>query len=203
MIEFLISWPGGSLESALRLLGLLILSYALVLWLSAIVWVYRDVRHRTNDPASQIIAVTLVAIFNLPGLIVYLVIRPQGQVSDAYERSLQSEAFMNELHLAASSCQNCRWPVEDDFNVCPHCRAVLREPCRSCARLVRTSWLACPYCATDRIPPRPVAPPLSRSKATAPLEPPRRSRAPMPPSEEEDEEMAPPPSTTARPPVAR
>ncbi|MPZ50689.1 MAG: hypothetical protein GEU75_15560 [Dehalococcoidia bacterium] len=199
MIEVLIGWPGGSLESALQLLGLLILSYALVLWLSAIVWVYRDVRNRTNDQASQLIAVVLVALFNLPGLVVYLVIRPQDTMADAYERSLEAEAVLHELQLASTACQNCRRPIDDDFNVCPHCRVTLREPCRSCAHLVRTSWIACPYCAADRVPSRP-ATPLTRA-ATAPLEPPRRSR-PVATSENGDMPQ-PSASPRARPPVAR
>jgi RNA polymerase subunit RPABC4/transcription elongation factor Spt4 len=150
MTPFLISWPGGSLESALRLGGLLLLAYVLVLWLSAVVWVFRDVRSRTNDQASQLIAVVLVAVFNLPGLLVYLVIRPQATMSDAYERSLEAEAILHELQMTANACQACHRPIEDDFNVCPHCRTRLREACRNCSKQVRTSWVTCPYCATDR-----------------------------------------------------
>ena len=39
-------------------------------------------------------------------------------------------------------------------------RVVLREPCRTCGKPVRTSWAACPYCASDRVPSRmqPAAP---------------------------------------------
>jgi RNA polymerase subunit RPABC4/transcription elongation factor Spt4 len=150
MTPFLISWPGGSLESALRLGGLLLLAYVLVLWLSAVIWVFRDVRSRTSDQASQLIAVVLVAVFNLPGLLVYLVIRPQATMSDAYERSLEAEAILHELQMTANACQACHRPVEEDFNVCPHCRTRLREPCRNCSKQVRTSWVTCPYCATDR-----------------------------------------------------
>ena len=171
MTEFLIGWPGGSLESTLKLGALLLIAYALVLWLSAVVWVYRDARNRTTDQASQVIAVLLVATFNLPGLIVYLVIRPQTTLADAYERSLEAEAILHELQLSASSCQTCRRPIDDDFNVCPYCRTVLREPCRACSRLVRTSWTVCPFCATDRAPARP---PQPQAVATAPLQPPAR-----------------------------
>lgn len=169
---------GGGLDSILKLLGLVFLAYALVLWLSAVVWVYRDVRNRTNDETSQWIAVVLVGLFNLPGLIVYLVIRPQSTMSDAYERSLEAEAVLHELQLAANACQNCRRPIDDDFVICPHCRAALREPCRNCQRPVRTSWAACPYCAADRVPVRqqPVAA-SAPPGATAPLQPPPR-RAP-------------------------
>jgi RNA polymerase subunit RPABC4/transcription elongation factor Spt4 len=179
MTPFLISWPGGSLESALRLGGLLLLAYVLVLWLSAVIWVFRDVRSRTGDQASQLIAVVLVAVFNLPGLLVYLVIRPQATMSDAYERSLEAEAILHELQMTANACQACHRPVEDDYNVCPHCRTRLREPCRNCSKQVRTSWVTCPYCATDRalaralpIPTTLAAPPGGESSALA-----RRARA--------------------------
>ena len=181
MTDLLISWPGGSLESALRLGALVLISYALVLWLSAVVWVYRDVRNRTADQVSQLVAVVLVAVFNVPGIIVYLVIRPQTTLADAYERSLEAEAILHELQLTASSCQGCRRPIDDDFNICPFCRVVLREPCRTCSRLVRTSWSACPYCATDRHPARqqPMPPPQSGQR----MQPPRRTtqqRRPQP-----------------------
>src|SRR5262249_7677525 len=176
MTSLLIGWPGGSIESAIKLVALVLISYALVLWLSAIIWTYRDVKNRTNDQTSQLIAVILVAVFNLPGLVVYLVIRPQTTIADAYERSLEAESILHELQLTANACQSCRRPIEDDFNICPHCRTILREPCSSCARMIRTSWAACPYCARDRVSTRqqPAQPAASRA-ATEPLQPPRRS----------------------------
>jgi RNA polymerase subunit RPABC4/transcription elongation factor Spt4 len=178
----LIGWPGGSIESTAKLAGLIVASYLLVLWLSALVWVYRDVRSRTNDQTSQVIAVLLVALFNVPGLLVYLVIRPQSALADSYERSLESEAILHELQLAATSCHNCRRPIEDDYVVCPYCRSVLREPCRSCSRHVRTTWSACPYCAIERTPQRQMAGSLREREhapqmppaPTAPLQPPPR-----------------------------
>jgi RNA polymerase subunit RPABC4/transcription elongation factor Spt4 len=175
MIDLLVSWPGGSLESALKLLALLLIAYALVLWLSAVVWVYRDVRNRTTDQASQMIAVILVALFNLPGLIVYLVIRPQGTMGDSYERSVEAEAIMAELQLASNACQSCRRPIEDDFVICPWCRSVLREACRSCGRSVRTAWAACPYCTADRVPVRPQPLPQTPRGGEGEMLPPRRA----------------------------
>jgi RNA polymerase subunit RPABC4/transcription elongation factor Spt4 len=195
MTELLLSWPGGSIESALRLGGTLLLIYALVLWLSAIVWVYRDVRNRTTDQASQLIAVVLVAVFNVPGLVVYLVIRPQATLADAYERSLEAEAMLHELQLSSTSCQSCRRPIDDDFNVCPHCRVVLREACRSCGRLVRTSWNACPYCAADRVPPRPQPAATNHSNGDGMQLPRRSGAARRPPTE------APREPTASRPPA--
>lgn len=179
MSEFLISWPGGSLEATLKLIGAIFASYAIVLWVSAVVWTYRDVRTRTGDPLSQAVAVLLVGLFNLPGLIVYLVIRPQETIADAYERSLEAEAILHELQLDSNACQTCRRPVEMDFNVCPYCKTLLREPCKACSRAIRTNWLACPYCAVDRTPQRP-APrmaPMPAAATAVPVQPPRRPPA--------------------------
>ena len=159
MTELLFGWPGGSLEATLKLIGALFAAYTLVLWVSAVVWTYRDVRTRTSDPLSQAVAVLLVGVFNLPGLIVYLVIRPQETIADAYERSLEAEAILHELQLDSNACQTCRRPVEQDFNVCPYCKTLLREPCRNCGKPIRTNWMACPFCATDRALPRPAAGP--------------------------------------------
>ena len=189
------------METLLKLLGLVLLAYVLVLWLSAVVWTYRDVRNRTTDQSSQMIAVLLVALFNLPGLIVYLVIRPQHTLADAYERQLESEAMLHEIQLTANSCQSCRRPIDDDFNICPHCRTVLREPCRSCARPVRTSWVACPYCASDRVPAR-TAPSLGGTPiATSPMRRPPRTTTRNGAAEGEAATQA-APASTRRPPVA-
>jgi hypothetical protein len=147
MTDLLVSWPGGSLESALRLGALILIAYALVLWLSAVVWVYRDIRNRTTDQGSQLIAVILVAVFNVPGLVIYLVIRPQTTLADAYERSLEAEAILHELQLTANACQSCRRPIDDDFNVCPYCRVVLREPCRTCGKAVPSRMQPAPTSA--------------------------------------------------------
>jgi RNA polymerase subunit RPABC4/transcription elongation factor Spt4 len=193
MFDLLVGWPGGSLESALKLLGLLLVAYALVLWLSAVVWVYRDVRNRTMDQTSQMIAVILVAVFNLPGLIVYLVIRPQGTMGDSYERSVEAEAILAELQLASNACQTCRRPIEDDYVVCPWCRSVLREACRSCGKSVRTAWMACPYCTADRVPLRPQPVPQARGEGGE-LIPPRRA-----PAQQQTQARQNPPR---RPPVA-
>jgi RNA polymerase subunit RPABC4/transcription elongation factor Spt4 len=190
MHDLLFSWPGGSLEATLKLIGALFAAYAIVLWVSAVVWTYRDVRTRTGDPLSQAVAVLLVGVFNLPGLVVYLVIRPQETIADAYERSLEAEAILHELQLDSNACQTCRRPVEVEFNVCPYCKTLLREPCKNCARPIRTNWLACPFCATDRVTQR-AAPLVPRAAAgPVPAQPrPAAATAPV---------QAPPRPTSAR-----
>src|SRR5437762_2683888 len=56
MTAFLVS---DSLLSSLKLVGIVLLAYILILWLSAVVWTYRDIRTRSEDPISQSFATHL------------------------------------------------------------------------------------------------------------------------------------------------
>jgi len=126
-------------------------AYVLVLWVAALVWVYRDISSRTRDPFSQVVALVLVLVFNLPGLIIYLILRPKQTLADAYDRKLEAEALLHEIQEQAT-CPACRRKVSDDFVACPYCRTQLRSPCDSCARPLATGWVLCPYCGAARVP---------------------------------------------------
>lgn len=133
--------------------GLVGAFWALLLWLSIIVWVYRDVRERTRDLALQVLAVFMVLMFfpgfNIPGLVLYLMLRPRDTLEEAYVRSLEEEALLKELG-EESACPSCRRFVRDDYLVCPYCQTQLKERCLRCERLLSFSWVACPYCGTAR-----------------------------------------------------
>ncbi len=142
-------WPGGSWEATLTIGAAIAAVYSIVVYLSTLVWTYRDIRARTRDGASQVAAVVLTGVFFLAGLVVYLILRPKETLSQAYERSLEEEALLAELQ-DQPSCPGCRRAVADDYLVCPHCAAQLREPCAACARPLSNSWVACPYCGVRR-----------------------------------------------------
>ena len=71
-------------------------AYGAALYVGLIVWTYRDVRARSRDMLGQVMAVFLVALFTLPGLVVYLLLRPHETLSEAYERGLAEEAILQE-----------------------------------------------------------------------------------------------------------
>ena len=147
----LAAWPGGSWQDTVWLAVALLVAYGVVLWLSALVWVYRDAKSRTNDSVSQFVSVFLVLIFNLPGLFLYLVLRPQETLTDAYERTLETEAMLQEVERLGT-CPSCRRRIEEDYLLCPYCRTSLRKPCAQCGRALSFGWVACPYCGADRVP---------------------------------------------------
>jgi RNA polymerase subunit RPABC4/transcription elongation factor Spt4 len=128
--------------------------WALLLWLSVIVWVYRDIRDRTRDSSLQVLSVFVVMtffplVFNLPGLSLYLLMRPRETLEEAYARSLEEEALLRELG-DEGSCPSCRRLVEKDFQYCPSCQTQLKDQCAKCERLLSFSWVACPTCGTAR-----------------------------------------------------
>ncbi len=127
--------------------------WAMLLWLSVIVWVYRDIRERTRDSSLQVLSVFVVLSFfpgfNLPGLSLYLLMRPRETLEEAYARSLEEEALLRELG-DEGSCPSCRRLVDKDFQYCPSCQTQLKEQCAKCERLLSFSWVACPTCGTAR-----------------------------------------------------
>ena len=127
--------------------------WAFLLWLSIIVWVYRDIRDRTRDMALQVLAVFVVLMFfpglNIPGLALYLMLRPRETLEEAYARSLEEEALLREIG-DEGMCPSCRRFVERGWRVCPFCQTQLKDVCAQCSQLLSFSWLTCPYCATPR-----------------------------------------------------
>ena len=138
--------------------------WALLLWLSIVVWVYRDIRDRTRDSSLQVLSVFVVLMFfpgfNIPGLALYLMLRPRDTLEEAYARSLEEEALLRELG-DEGSCPSCRRLTDKDFQYCPACQTQLKDACSKCERLLSFSWVACPYCGTTR----PGAAPAARAGA--------------------------------------
>lgn len=163
----LVGWPGGNWQDTVSLVVALLTAYGVVLWLSALVWVYRDIKIRTNDLVSQFVSVFLVLVFNLPGLLLYLILRPQETLTDAYERTLEAEAMLQELERL-ETCPSCRRRIEDGYLLCPYCRTRLRQACGACDRALSFGWVLCPYCGTERAAATAVEAPASPVGATSP-----------------------------------
>lgn len=160
----------------LGILGALVAGvWAFLLWLSIIVWVYRDIRERTRDLGLQVLAVFVVMIFfpgfNIPGLALYLMLRPRESLEEAYARSLEEEALLREIG-DEGMCPSCRRFVEKDWRLCPFCATQLKDVCTKCQQLLSFNWVACPFCATERRgapapqPARPVQKPADAANAT-------------------------------------
>lgn len=141
------------MEDLLVVGGLIAGTWLLLLWLSIIVWVYRDIRDRTRDLGLQVLAVFVVMMFfpgfNIPGLALYLMMRPRETLEEAYSRSLEEEALLREIG-DEGLCPSCRRFVERTWRVCPFCQTQLKDICEQCEQLLSFNWVACPYCTAER-----------------------------------------------------
>jgi RNA polymerase subunit RPABC4/transcription elongation factor Spt4 len=148
------------IQLALALLG----AYAAAFWFCLVVWTFRDIQKRSRDVVVQVLATTLVLFFNIPGLILYTILRPPETLAEAYARSLEEESLIQDIEERVS-CPGCKRRVQPDYLLCPNCHAELKRPCANCSRLLQLGWRLCPYCAVDVEPPSPILPELpSRSQ---------------------------------------
>ncbi|MCH8008088.1 MAG: zinc ribbon domain-containing protein [Chloroflexi bacterium] len=163
-------------ESIITFVVAILIAYAVVLWLGSVVWTYRDISSRTHDSWTQSVSVLIVVVFSLPGLFLYLVLRPQETLSDIYERRLEAEALMRDMPQPQPACPNCKQSVNSDYLVCPNCRTRLKEACANCSRPLELGWTACPYCAAP-------GPSAGAGKATTaePSQPPQPASQQGPP----------------------
>ncbi|WKZ50569.1 MAG: zinc ribbon domain-containing protein [Anaerolineales bacterium] len=122
-------------------------AFLAALWISLVVWTYRDIRTRSRDPLVQILSALLVAVLNIPGVLVYLILRPPRTLEEEYQRTLEEETLLQALE-DQPICPGCERRVREDWQVCPNCQTRLRKPCLHCGRLMELPWNICPYCGT-------------------------------------------------------
>ena len=122
-------------------------AFLAALWLSLIIWTYRDIRRRTRDPMARILAVLVVAVLFLPGMLIYFILRPQHTLEEDFQESLEEEALLQSIE-DNTVCPGCGRNVHEDWVACPSCYTRLKKPCHQCGRLMELAWNLCPYCGT-------------------------------------------------------
>ena len=124
-------------------------AFLTAVWVSVIIWAFRDIRARSRDVFAQILATLMVLLFfplfPFPGLILYMLLRPRETLSEVYERSLEEEALLQGIE-ERMACPGCNRRIEEQFMVCPTCHTRLKKACPACGRLLHLRWNLCPYC---------------------------------------------------------
>jgi RNA polymerase subunit RPABC4/transcription elongation factor Spt4 len=142
--------PQG-LEVVVQIMLAITGAYIAAFWFAIAVWTYRDIRKRTRDTLVQGLATALVLVFTVPGLLLYIILRPQETLAEAYSRSLEEESLLQDIE-DRQSCPSCRRRVHSDYLLCPNCRTQLKQVCLSCGRFLDLSWTICPFCAKEVAP---------------------------------------------------
>jgi RNA polymerase subunit RPABC4/transcription elongation factor Spt4 len=118
-------------------------------WLATILWAFRDMGARSRDRLARLFIVLIVVALPFAGFLVYLFMRPRETLSEAYERSLEEEALLQEIE-EKPSCPGCGQRIQDRWQACPNCHTRLKKPCGTCGNLLELSWKLCPYCAAPQ-----------------------------------------------------
>lgn len=132
LLLFLTAWGGAFLAA---------------LWLSLIFWTYRDIRKRARDPLVRILAILVVAVLFLPGIVIYMILRPQRTLDDEYQQTLEEEALLQAIE-ESPLCPGCGRRIKENWMVCPTCHTKLKKNCHHCGKLMELPWNLCPYCGT-------------------------------------------------------
>jgi RNA polymerase subunit RPABC4/transcription elongation factor Spt4 len=120
-------------------------AFLAALWLSLILWTYRDILRRSRDPLARILSVLVVAVLFLPGILIYLILRPARTLEDEYQHTLEEEALLRAIEESAL-CPGCSRRVKENWMVCPNCHTRLKKTCHQCGKLMDLPWNLCPYC---------------------------------------------------------
>lgn len=120
-------------------------AFIVALWVSLIVWTFRDIRSRSKDTLIRILAVLVAAVLFLPGVVVYFVLRPPHTIEEEYQKVLEEEALLQTIE-SKPVCPGCGRKVQEDWMICPGCHTVLKKKCRNCSKLLELPWKVCPYC---------------------------------------------------------
>ena len=122
------------------------IAYLVAVWFALVAWTFRDIETRSRSVFTQVFSTLLVVLFFIPGLLLYLILRPKETLDQAFQRALEEEYLLQDLD-DLPLCPGCQRSVDPEFVLCPHCQTALRGPCPACSRLIDLRWHVCPYCA--------------------------------------------------------
>lgn len=123
------------------------IAYLIALWFALVAWTFRDIEARSRSVFTQVFSTLLVVLFFVPGLLLYLILRPKETLDQVFQRALEEEYLLQDLD-ELPLCPGCQRSVDADFVICPHCQTSLRQACAACSRLIDRRWAVCPYCTT-------------------------------------------------------
>ncbi len=119
--------------------------FLVVFWISLVIWTMRDIRSRSGSFFIRLLAVLVVLFFFLPGLAIYLILRPRRTLEQEFQMTLEEEALLQSVE-EAPSCPGCGRRIKEEWILCPSCHTKLRKVCEHCNRLMELPWNICPYC---------------------------------------------------------
>ncbi|HRY22687.1 MAG TPA: zinc ribbon domain-containing protein [Candidatus Dojkabacteria bacterium] len=126
-----------------------VLSYGLVVfWFVVLYWVWLDSGERTSNKTVKISYVILVAVLNVVGFLIYLIIRPSQTIEEIYWADLERRYLKYET-AELGDCPKCGSQLFPGYTFCPNCRYKLKMKCPRCNVYVDKKNKFCPHCGQE------------------------------------------------------
>jgi RNA polymerase subunit RPABC4/transcription elongation factor Spt4 len=120
----------------------------IVFWLVVLYWVWLDSGDRTSNKIVRCSYVLLVAVLNVIGLIIYLIIRPGQTIEEIYWADLERRYLKYETE-ELGDCPQCGRQLFPGYTFCPNCRYKLKTKCTGCNVFIDKKNKFCPHCGQE------------------------------------------------------
>lgn len=122
--------------------------YSLVVfWIVVLYWIWLDSGERTSNKLVRFSYVLLVAVLNIVGWIIYLIIRPSQTIEEIYWSDLERRYLKYET-AELGDCIKCGRQLYPGYTFCPHCRQRIKIKCKSCKVNIDRKSKFCPHCGS-------------------------------------------------------
>lgn len=137
-------WQSLTIETFIKL----IVIYFFVVWISLIIWVYKDVTNRTENMFLQVFSILCVTLFTPLGFFIYLLIRPAKSIFEKFYQEVEDnlDILSETIKESIVECHHCGVNVSANYTFCPHCETKLKHECHSCGKMIFADFKICPYC---------------------------------------------------------
>ncbi len=143
----------GNIDFAVVINGLIVLF--ILFWVIVVGWVWSDAGERSTSKIFKVLSVVLVIFLNIPGLIIYLILRPKQTIAEIYWSDLERRYLKYET-AELGDCYQCGFQLQPGFINCPNCAAVIKVKCDGCGVYIDKDWKHCPFCSKSNGKARPV-----------------------------------------------
>ncbi len=129
-----------------------------IFWVVVLYWVWLDSGDRTSSKPARVGYVLLSLLLFIPGLIIYLLIRPPQTIEEIYWADLERRYLKYETS-ELGDCPKCGTQLFPGFTYCPTCRLELKIKCPNCGVEMDKHYKYCPSCGF-----------MARKETEAPIE---------------------------------
>ncbi len=117
----------------------------IIFWLVITGWVWIDSGERTSKLSIRVVYIALVVLLNIPGLIIYLIIRPSETIEEIYWADLERRYLKFETS-ELGDCPKCGSQLYPGFVFCTNCGNEIKIRCPRCNVLVNKDHKHCEHC---------------------------------------------------------